>query len=266
MKKRQSTRGGGARLGQHFLTAPWAASALAKSAHIQTGSIVLEIGPGKGALTKELLREGATVIAIEKDPPLVAKLNELFNKEIKNKTLTVVEADIRDVTPETLGLRDGAYSLAANIPYYITGEILRTFLTAEHQPHTLSVLIQKEVAQRIATSKKESILSLSVKAYGIPRIVAKVPKGNFSPAPSVDSAILCVENINKNFFAHISEERFFECVHAGFASKRKMLASNLKKISSPEKIKKAFEVTGLSEKIRAEDVPLQTWSTLVQLL
>ena len=253
----------GARLGQHFLTGSWAAHTLVESAEITAEDIVLEIGPGKGALTQEILKTGAHVIAIEKDPPLVVHLREHFSSE----RLVVVDADVRNVDPAKLGLHGGRYILAANIPYYITGEIIRQFLTARQQPRIMALLIQKEVADRIlARDKKESILSISVKAYGEPSIAAKVSKGNFNPPPSVDSAILVVKNISRDFFTGIDEEFFFEVVRAGFASKRKFLASNLAVRFEREKVQRAFATLGLSEKIRAEDVTLSQWKGIVGLL
>lgn len=266
MKKTQSIKKRGARLGQHFLKSPWAAAALAKSAHIEKKGTVLEIGPGKGALTKVLLAEGARVIAVEKDAELIEILKKTFDTEIKNGALQIISADIRDVEPSALGLKNKAYVLAANIPYYITGEIIRTFLTTKAQPHTISILIQKEVAQRIVNTKKESLLSLSVKAFGSPRIVAKVPKGNFSPPPSVDSAILCIEHISRDFFDTISEQEFFYVLHAAFASKRKKLSNNLSKIASKEAVARAFSAARISETARAEDVSLQGWKKIVQAL
>ena len=200
----------GARLGQHFLKAPWAARALARAVGITGADTVLEIGPGKGALTRELLAVSKKVVAIEKDEALARKLRETFEPEIQIGALTVIAGDIRDITPEKLGLESGKYVVAANIPYYITGEIIRQFLTAEEQPRAMALLVQKEVARRIVGSKsagggsasggKESLLSLSVKVYGTPKIVIKVPRGNFTPAPNVDSAILLIDNISRQFF------------------------------------------------------------------
>ena len=255
----------GARLGQHFLTARWAAVSLSRAADIREGEKVLEIGPGKGALTRELLATGGEVIAIEKDELLVEKLHETFARELAGGHLRVVSADIRDITPEGLDLKDGAYVVAANIPYYITGEIIRQFLTAPMQPRAMALLIQKEVAQRI-TSKKESILSLSVKAYGTPRIVEKVSRKCFSPAPSVDSAILLIDGISRNFFSGLSEESFFAVVHAGFASKRKFLANNLGVKFGKERAMKALSAAGVDEKARAENVNLEKWKLLAQAL
>src|SRR6185503_21066903 len=207
----------GQRLGQHFLKNAAVARALVDACHIQKNERILEIGPGTGALTRELLRTGGNVLAVEKDEALVAQLHATFADDIREGKLNVVEADVREVTPEGLDLEAGKYVLAANIPYYITGEILRQFLSASAQPRVAALLIQKEVAQRI-TARKESILSLSVKAYGNPRIERHVPAGNFSPPPDVDSAILVVENISRrNFKNGTHEENFFRIVKSGFA-------------------------------------------------
>jgi len=253
----------GAKLGQHFLNAQWVARDLVKSVGVRDGESVVEIGPGKGALTKELLAQDTTVIAIEKDTELIPILNETFSDEVASGQLRIVQGDIRDVTPEMLGIE--TYSVAANIPYYITGEIIRHFLTAAHQPRAMALLIQKEVAERIvARDKKESILSLSVQAYGKPSIVAKVPASCFNPPPRVDSAILLVDDISRGFFDTISEDNFFKVVKAGFASKRKMLSGNLKGIF--EDSAGVLKECGIQEKARAEDVELGEWKRIVEKL
>ncbi|MFZ2555513.1 MAG: 16S rRNA (adenine(1518)-N(6)/adenine(1519)-N(6))-dimethyltransferase RsmA [Minisyncoccia bacterium] len=252
----------GAKLGQHFLNAQWVARDLVKSVHLQPDEPVLEIGPGRGALTKELLAQSARVVAIEKDTNLIPVLESAFKNELSSGMLTIIEGDVRDFSPETLGT---SYAIAANIPYYITGEIIRHFLTAAKQPRAMALLIQKEVAERIvARDGKESILSLSVKAYGTPSIVAKVPAGCFNPPPSVDSAILLVKDISRDYFDTINEEDFFKVVRAGFSSKRKMLAGNLKPLfpNSQNMLKEA----GVSEKVRAEDVRMGEWKKLVEKL
>jgi 16S rRNA (adenine1518-N6/adenine1519-N6)-dimethyltransferase len=255
----------GARLGQHFLTARWAAVSLARAANIQDGEMIVEIGPGKGMLTRELLATGGNVVAIEKDESLVEKLQDTFAQEIATDRLKIVSDDIRNVIPEDLGLTQGMYVLAANIPYYITGEIIRQFLTASAQPRAMALLVQKEVAQRI-TSKKESILSLSIKAYGAPKIVEKVSRKCFSPAPSVDSAILLVDAISRDFFKDLDEQDFFNVVHAGFASKRKFVANNLAVKYGKEKSLQALAAADISEKERAENVSIEGWKIVVKTI
>jgi 16S rRNA (adenine1518-N6/adenine1519-N6)-dimethyltransferase len=123
----------------------------------------------------------------------------------------------------------------------------------------MALLIQKEVAERIvARDGKESILSLSVKAYGVPRIVTKVVKGSFNPPPSVDSAVICIEHISHSFFEGFTERHFFAVLHAGFAAKRKKLGGNLTKVFGST-AREAIIACGLDENVRAEDVPLAKW-------
>jgi len=250
----------GARLGQHFLKNPHYAEVLVREAGITSEDTVLEIGPGEGMLTREILKAAKRVIIVEKDELLAEKLHETFAADIADGKLKVITADIRDVSPEDVGLEAGKYVLAANIPYYITGELLRKFLEAPAQPRTIAFLMQKEVADRIlARDGKESILSISVKAYGKPRIAAKVTKGNFNPPPSVDSAILVVENISKENFVDSSEKDFFRAVRAGFSSKRKLLESNLAKEFGREIVQRVVMSAHLPQKTRAEDTSLEQW-------
>ena len=170
----------------------------------------------------------------------------------------VVEGDALDFDPSTFrnfDISNDRFAVVGNIPYYITGALFKKFLTAPHQPSTLVFLIQKEVAERIARSKKESILSLSVKAYGVPKYIKTVPAGAFSPPPKVDSAILAVEDISrKNFENAAHEAKFFELVKKGFAQKRKLLKNNL----GPD-YASVLQKTGIDGKARAEDVLLAQW-------
>lgn len=250
------------RFGQHFLTSKSALSAIIDAASITPGETVLEIGPGRGVLTEVLLESGAKVIAIEKDRDLIPYLKDTFVRYIVQNKLKIVEKDIRDTDVPTLGLKNSEYKLVANIPYYITGEIIRKFLETDAQPTRIVLLVQDEVAKRIARSKKESLLSLSVKVYGAPRYVKKIPRGAFSPSPKVDSAILLIENISKKNFSEISEKKFFHLLHAGFAHKRKLLVSNLSSITAIEIVRDTFQKLQISERARAEDLSLSEWLSL----
>jgi len=249
----------GARLGQHFLHAPWAAEKLAASLHLKPNTTVVEIGPGHGALTTHLLATQARVIAVEKDELLVAELSETFTADINAGRLEIRQADIRDIDTASF---PSDYTVAANIPYYITGEIIRMFLETSNQPQAMALLIQKEVAERICTQSKESILSLSVKVYGTPSIVAKVPRGCFSPPPSVDSAILHIDAISRARFEGITESAFFGALHAGFAAKRKLLVNNLAKQYGTIDV----STCNIAHNARAEDISLDGWLCITRSL
>ncbi len=250
-------------LGQNFLNSKTVAQDIVRAAELVPTDTVLEIGPGKGFLTEGLLVSGAHIIAVEKDDRMIPLLQEKFAEEIANKKFTLIHGDIVELLEKgTLSLPQH-YKLVANIPYYITGFILRAFLETKSKPERIILMLQKEVADRIvARDKKESILSIAIKAYGTPRIVKKVPARYFTPAPNVDSAVLAITNIsNKNFPDTASEKRFFEIMKAGFAHKRKQLAGNLKNTFG-EHTRTLLEQAGVPRNIRAEDITLQQWLKL----
>ena len=260
-------------LGQHFLRSKSAIHAIVAAGFVSGGDTVLEIGPGEGVLTEALLETGAKVVAVEKDRDLIPILTERFAEVIESGQLVLIEADILDFDPKAHGLLKGEYKLVANIPYYITGAIFEKFLSEQNSPSCMVVLIQKEVATRIvARDGKESILSISVKAFGTPKLTAKVPASAFRPAPKVDSAVLAVYDISQKHFEgwHDSivtaTRRFFTIVRGGFAHKRKLLARNLEIAAAKESITETFTSLGLSSNTRAEDLVLETWITLAKNL
>ena len=188
-------------LGQHFLKSEKALSQIVDASDPVADDIILEIGPGHGVLTERLLSFAGKVIAIEKDKDLIPVLEEKFAQEIASEKFLLIHDDILKVDIATLHLPSSTYKLVANIPYYITGAIIEKFLSTPYLPERMVLLMQKEVAERIiARDKKESILSIAVKAYGTPKMVGKVPPGAFVPPPTVDSAILLIENISRDFF------------------------------------------------------------------
>jgi 16S rRNA (adenine1518-N6/adenine1519-N6)-dimethyltransferase len=253
-------------LGQNFLTSQSVVDKIVETANLNDTDIVLEVGPGKGILTQALLRSAGKVIAVEKDDALIYLLKEKFAQEIKDEKLVLVRGDILKFDFKEHGLKKGNYKIVANIPYYITGEFLRKTLSSDTQPLQMVILLQKEVVERMARSKKESILSISVKVYGEPKYIQTVKAGNFSPAPKIDSAILSIENISKNFFSGLSEESFFKVLKTGFAHKRKLLISNLSVQKDKEEIKKAFVKANIDEKARAEELSLEQWLSIAKII
>lgn len=259
-------------LGQNFLVSQKALADIISASDLKSTDVVLEAGPGKGALTELLLKTGAKVIAVEKDHELIPFLQNKFSKEISSGQLVLIENDILLFSPQDYKLQTINYKLIANIPYYITGQFFRKFLEEGPQPSLMTILVQKEVADRVvALDKKESILSISVKAYGKPRRVAIVKAGSFVPAPNVDSAILSITDISKKFFEEIPEKKFFEILKAGFAHKRKLLASNLTPLMAKfnfgiEKKRVVFEQGEIPKNARAENLTLENWRKLTKIL
>lgn len=254
-------------LGQHFLTSTAARAHMIDAADVNGDDIVVEIGPGRGFLTESLLLFAGKVIALEKDMGMIPVLSEKFKKYIESDRLEILERDVLEFDPAVLSFYNHSYKVVANIPYYITGAIIKQFLSAAHQPTSMTLLVQKEVADRIiARDGKESILSVSVKAYGTPKYVSTVKAGSFNPAPKVDSAILHIGNISKNFFDGFSEDFFFGVMKSGFAHKRKMLRGNLADTFDPQKVEHAMQQAELIPTIRAEDVTREQWGTLAAQL
>lgn len=257
-------------LGQHFLTSPVVPGWMCDAAALKEGDRVLEIGPGTGALTAELLARGTTVVALEADQRAIVELEERFADELSSGQLTIQHGDARTIDPTALTLTDQGYKIVANIPYYLSGLLFRQCLSATAQPTDIVFLVQKEVAKRATANhsrgEKESLLSLSIQAYGEPKYVKAVGRGHFVPPPAVDSAIIAIHHISRNHFTQRSETDFFHLLKLGFGQKRKQLLGNLAHEYDRTQLTHIFSTLGLSITIRAEDVPLKIWLQLVDAL
>lgn len=267
-------------LGQNFLTSTWPLKEMVERSALKEGDFVLEVGPGKGALTEELLKEKVKVIAVEKDYRLIEFLGEKFKKEILDGKMFLIEGDVlnKEVQEKVSQLCDkNSYKLLANIPYYITGEIFRLFLEEiAFKPESVCLIVQKEVAERVvAKDGKESILSVSVKLFGEPKCGSTVKRGSFNPAPNVDSAILFIK-LKEQENLEISSKKILEIVKLGFKYKRKMLISNLKEglIKKSDKkdqnqelnLEQIFDNLKIDRKVRAEDLKVEDWINLTKNL
>lgn len=254
-------------LGQNFLIDERVLGMIIKSADIGKDDTILEIGPGLGVLTKELSKKCGKVIAVEKDKKLAEFLAELKNKKCLGDNVEIINGDILKLNIEEIIKKYGAsenYKLVSNIPYYITSPVIKLFLESKVQPKLIILLIQKEVAQRIcATVGKMSVLALSVQIYGQPEIVDFVSRLSFYPQPEVDSAILKIKNIKRDFLDDYYR-KIFRIIKIGFSSKRKTLANNLsaglhiEKNQASEILKKA----GIDHGFRAQELDLKDWERL----
>lgn len=255
-------------LGQNFLHAKSVLNKIIECSNLAANDFIVEVGPGQGALTEKLLGTGAKVMAIEKDARLIPFLNEKFAQAIKNKQLQIIEGDALELDVKKLKIKK--YKIVANIPYYLTGALLRNFLEQKIAPESITVLVQKEVADRIvARDNKESILSLSVKFFGQPKKIMNVPRKSFKPVPGVDSAILHVLLTNQTKSQNDVKFRdaFFDLIKRAFAHKRKTVRKNLIDSGlSSELVDKCFAQIKIDEKARPEDINIKTWLLLTKRL
>ena len=254
-------------LGQHFLHSEQIIKNIVDTANVSANDTILEIGPGEGDMTEILSNFAGKLIAIEKDHRLIPILEEKFKAKIKSGNIILVEGDILEFDIKKLILNNKKYKIVANIPYYITGQIIRIFLESKEQPESMTLLVQKEVAERIvARDKKESLLSISVKIFGTPIYIKTVGRGAFTPHPNVDSAIIHIKDISKLKLHGLDEKFFFKIIHAGFAHKRKQLLPNLTDLYERKLLIKIFEECKIDQKSRSEDVSLNKWLELCNLL
>lgn len=247
-------------LGQHWLKDRTILAAIAEAAEITPGDVVLEIGPGLGTLTSELLRREARVHAVEFDAQLAAKLPGQF----PGKDLTVTHEDILDFSLDTL---PPGYRVVANVPYYITSKIVEKLLTAENKPRRIVLLVQKEVARRIAAGPGDmSVLAVASQLYARTSLGVEVPRQYFTPPPAVDSQVVILDVLATPRVPKEDERALFRVVKAGFSEKRKKLRSSIAGglgISKPD-AEALLRHAGLSPDQRAEDLSVDDWLRLAR--
>lgn len=247
-------------LGQHWLKDRSILAAIADSGEISSDDTVLEIGPGLGTLTSELLRRAHEVIAVEFDGELARKLPGQF----PGKSLRVVNEDI--LRYDLSQLPEG-YKVVANVPYYITSKIVEKLMTATNKPSVAVLLVQKEVAQRIAAAPGDmSILAVSAQIYAQASLGVEVPREYFTPPPKVDSQVVVLQVRTESLVPAEDERALFRVVKAGFGAKRKKLRSSIagglamSKLGAEELLRHA----GIDPDLRAEDLSVDDWLRLAK--
>lgn len=248
-------------LGQNFLHDQAIVRRIAESAGIGPEDTVLEIGPGLGILTEELATRAGRVVAVELDDRLAEYLPTVLPANVE-----VIHADALEIDPPALAGPD--YLVVANLPYSVGNAILRRMLEAVPPPRALTIMVQREVAERIAASPPEmSLLAVGVQFYATPRILFRVGGGAFIPPPRVESAVLRIETHSPPL-PREEHEAFFRIVHAGFAQRRKQLggalATNLF-IERPA-IADALAAAGIASTERAERLTIADWVRLYEAL
>ena len=255
-----SSRGPKKSLGQHWLKDPEILADIAEAAELTSDDVVLEIGPGLGTLTSRLLARANSVIAVEFDTDLARKLPGQF----PGKKLNVVNQDILQFDLNQLPKN---YKVVANVPYYITSKIVEKLMTVENKPSIAVLLVQKEVAERIAAEAGNmSILSVSVQIFAEAELDIEVPRQFFTPPPKVDSQVVVLRTRNNPLITPEDQRGFFRIVKAGFSAKRKKLRSSLSGGLGIDKsaVEELLKNAGISPDARAEDLAIEDWKRLLK--
>lgn len=255
-----SSRGPKKSLGQHWLKDPEILADIAEAAELTGDDVVLEIGPGLGTLTSRLLARANSVTAVEFDADLARKLPGQF----PGKKLAVVNQDILQFDLNQLPKN---YKVVANVPYYITSKIVEKLMTAGNKPSIAVLLVQKEVAERIAAEAGNmSILSVSVQIFAEAELDIEVPRQFFTPPPKVDSQVVILRTRNNPLIAPEDQKDFFRIVKAGFSAKRKKLRSSLSGGLGIDKsaVEELLKNAGISPDARAEDLAIEDWKRLLK--
>ena len=252
-------------LAQNFLFDKNILAQIVDWASLTSEDQVLEIGPGLGSLTRQLAERAGRVVAVELDsrflPILKGELADFENIEL-------LHGDILEQDPAALFQR--SYKVVANLPYYITGAILRHLLGSSHKPSLLLLTMQKEVAERItAVPPNMSLLAVSVQYYGQTHVLRTIKAGAFWPRPAVDSSVVRID-ISTEQSAQINlmaEHKFFRIVRVGFSQKRKQLQNNLRQLElSRTDVSDLLVRAGIDGRRRAETLEINEWRAIAQAL
>ena len=259
--------------GQNFLIEPQVLETIVDAAHIQADDCVLEIGPGIGTMTQYLAEQAREVVAVEIDKALIPILQDTLS-EYPN--VTIINEDILKVDLEKLvkEKNDGRpVKVVANLPYYITTPIIMQLFESHVPLHSITIMVQTEVAQRMQVgpgTKDYGALSLAVQYYSRPEIITHVPPTCFIPRPNVGSTVIRLTRYEKPPVEAADESFLFSLIRASFNQRRKTLVNGLSNASglnlSKAQITEALEQMGLPANVRGETFTLEQFARLSELL
>ncbi len=255
--------------GQNFITDTNLLASMVQDANITNEDIVVEIGPGAGTLTREIAKVAKKVYAFEIDKNLIPVLNETL-QDVLDK-VEVIFKDIQKVSESELRqlLNGQSYKVVANLPYYITTPIIMKFLESDYKPQSITIMVQKEVADRLTSKANDpdfGAITLAINLEGEAVETRFVSRKMFMPPPNVDSAVVRIDILDK--YKDIDKKKVKKVIKAAFCMRRKTLVNNLSnsfKISKDEIIK-VLEQMSLDSKIRGEALDIDQYIKLSTLL
>ena len=252
-------------LGQHYLMDNGVLQQILSTSQLDPQDTVLEVGPGRGAVTSQLVKRVKHVIAVEIDPHLAASLPE---KLCNPSNLRVINADARNVELTNVLEENTSYKLVGSLPYYAANPILRRFLETDgHRPSLMVVMVQREVARSMAAEDgRMSLLAVGIQLYGIPHIICDVPPEAFYPPPKVTSTVVRIDPRRHMAIEVENTKGFFDVVRAGFFAPRKQIRNSLGLGLglSNEQVSRLLESARLDPKLRPENLSLEEWGRLYQ--
>ncbi len=250
-------------LGQNFLLDDFVLQDTVDAADIKPGQAILEIGPGIGNLTKYLLEKADHVFSVEKDPRMLPILTEL---KAKHSNFNFVIDDILQFNFLAELEKYESYSVVANIPYYITGKIIRMLVEAKRKPSSLTLLVQKEVGRNLTAGVGDlNLLALSVQLEADAKFMFVVPARKFYPAPKVDSAVVRIEFLEQARYPDMDRKKLFRVMKSCFAGKRKQIHNTLTnnlKLPAPQ-VKQILAECNIDQTARPQQLSLEDWVNLV---
>jgi 16S rRNA (adenine1518-N6/adenine1519-N6)-dimethyltransferase len=254
------------KLGQNFLLDDFLLQDIVDGAGVKPGQAILEVGPGIANLTQHLIATGNFVLSVDKDPRFTPLLSELARK---HKNFKFEIDDILKFNFQEALKKFDSYVVVANIPYYVTGKIIQLFVNAEKKPESLTVLVQKEVAENITAGVGDlNLLALSVQLVADAKFVLPVPAEKFYPKPKVDSAVVRIEFLDQPRFPEMDRKFLFRVLRACFSGKRKQIHNTLtNNLKLPrETVEAVLQKVFIGPELRPQQISLESWVKLAKEL
>ena len=254
-------------LGQNFLIDDDTVSGIVDAANVSKDDLIIEIGPGLGTLTKELLDRAGKVICIELDKRMIEILNDRFSMYDNFKVLNddILKVNLKELIEEE---KVKTTKIVANLPYYITTPIIMKLLEERLDIETITVMIQKEVADRLVTAPgtgDTGAITYAIHYYTNPKRVLEVPNTAFIPEPKVNSTVINLEVLKEPKVAVKDEKKLFDVIKTAFMQKRKTLLNalaNSNKYGSKEQICKTLELLSIDNRVRPEKLTLEEFAKI----
>ncbi len=250
------------KFGQNFLISEDIINQIIDKSNVSSEDTVLEIGPGLGTLTKQLLKNAKRVLAVELDEDMCDVLRARFNDE----NLEIINDDILKLDLNEYTSKYGQIKVVANLPYYITTPIIMKLLESKYDISSITVMVQKEVGERICSTsndRENSSITISINYYAKPQIIIDVPKENFLPSPDVDSCVIKLDVLKEPPVKVDDEEKFFKLIKSAFSQRRKTILNSFSSggYDKPH-IQNVLNELNLSEKLRAEDLSIEDYANI----